>query len=97
LKALIDRTQAFWSGKYRLRLSDPLKETRKGFLLALGGSQGKQLFTGVTLVAKYFFDAVDAEFAGSLTYRNIETRQDIMRHAGLKNDIVHAVETILSI
>jgi arsenate reductase len=96
LKALIDRTQAFWSRKYRLRLSDPLKRARKGFLLALGGSQGKQLFTGVTLVAKYFFDAVNAEFAGSLTYRNIETRQDIMRHTGLTKDIVHAVETILS-
>jgi multimeric flavodoxin WrbA len=96
LKALIDRTQVFWSRKYRLQLPDPLQKPRKGFLLSLGGSQGKQLFTGVQLVAKYFFDAVDAQFVGSLTYRNIETRKDIMQHAELKNDIVRAVETILS-
>ncbi len=96
IKALIDRTQAFWSRKYRFKLSDPLKKTRKGFLLSLGGSRGKQLFDGVKLVAKYFFDAVDAEFCGSLMYRNIETRKDIMQNADIKNDIVQAVETMLS-
>jgi arsenate reductase len=96
LKALIDRTQAFWSRKYRLQRSDPLQKTRKGFLISLGGSRGKQLFDGVTLVAKYFFDAVDAEYSGKLTYRNIETRKDIMQHTALKIDIVHAVESILS-
>jgi len=96
LKALIDRTQAFWSRKYLLRRSDPPQKTRKGFLLSLGGSRGKQLFDGVILVAKYFFDAVDADYSGNLTYRNIETRKDIMQHAALKTDIVHAVETILS-
>jgi multimeric flavodoxin WrbA len=96
LKALIDRTQVFWSRKYRLQLPDPAQKPRQGFLLSLGGSQGKQLFTGILLVAKYFFDAVDAQFVGSLTYRNIETRKDIMRHAELKRDIAGAVETILS-
>jgi multimeric flavodoxin WrbA len=96
LKALIDRTQAFWSRKYRLKLSDPRQKQRKGFLLSLGGSRGKQLFDGVILTVKYFFDAVDAEYSGNLTYRNIETRKDIMQHAALKTDIVHAVETILS-
>jgi multimeric flavodoxin WrbA len=96
LKALIDRTQAFWSRKYRLRLADPKEHPRKGFLLSLGGSQGKQLFDGVVLVAKYFFDAADAEFCGSLTYRNIETRQDIMRLETVKSDIAKAVKSLLS-
>ena len=96
LKALIDRSQTLWSRKYRFRLSDPLKHTRKGFLLSLGGSQGKQLFDGVMLVAKYFFDAVDADFCGSLTYRNIETQKDISQHASVKNDIAHAAENLCS-
>ena len=96
LKALIDRTQAFWSRKYRLKLSDPMKEKRKGFLLSLGGSRGKQLFDGIILTAKYFFDAVDAEFSGSLTYRNIETRKDIEQHASVKDDINQAVKNMLS-
>ena len=96
LKALIDRSQALWSRKYRFQLSDPLKRTRKGFLLSLGGSRGKQLFDGVTLVAKYFFDAVDAGFSGSLTYRNIETQKDISQHASVNSDIASAVENLLS-
>jgi multimeric flavodoxin WrbA len=96
LKALIDRTQAFWSRKYRLNLSDPIKEKRKGFLLSLGGSRGKQLFDGIILTAKYFFDAVDADFFGSLTYRNIETRKDIMQHQTMKRDIQKAVKDLLS-
>jgi multimeric flavodoxin WrbA len=96
LKALIDRTQAFWSRKYRLRLSDPVNKLRKGYLLSLGGSRGKQLFDGIILTAKYFFDAVNAEFCGALTYRNIETRKDIMQHASVKDDISQAVKNILS-
>ena len=55
LKALIDRSQTFWSRKYRFKLSDPLKKTRKGCYLSMGGSSGKQLFEGVDLVARYFF------------------------------------------
>jgi arsenate reductase len=96
LKALIDRTQALWSRKYRFKLADPLKKTRKGFLLSLGGSRGKQLFDGVTLVSRYFFDAVDAKFSGSLTYRSIETRKDIAQAPTLAEDIHQAVEKIMA-
>lgn len=87
VKALIDRSQTLWSRKYRFKLSDPLKKTRKGCLLSMGGSGGRQLFDGVNLVAKYFFDAIDADFAGSLTYRNIETPGDMRSVPNLAEDI----------
>jgi arsenate reductase len=87
IKALIDRSQTLWSRKYRFRLSDPLKKTRKGCFLSMGGSSGRQLFTGVNLVAKFFFDAIDANFAGSLTYRNIETPADMRKVPHLSADI----------
>ena len=96
LKALIDRCQTLWSRKYRLKLSDPLKKSRRGFLLSLGGSRGKQLFDGVTLVTRYFFDAVNAEFSGSLTYRGIETRKDMTQVPTLREDIQQAVEKLMA-
>ena len=87
LKALIDRSQALWSRKYRFRLADPLKQTRKGCVLSMGGSSGRQLFDGVSLVARFFFDAIDADFSGSLYYRNIETPADIRGVSNLSEDI----------
>ena len=87
VKAPIDRSQTLWSRKYRFNLSDPLKKTRKGCFLSMGGSGGRQLFDGVNLVAKFFFDAIDANFAGSLTYRNIETPGDMRNVPNLSEDI----------
>ena len=90
LKSLIDRCQAFWARKYRLKLKDPLGSIRRGFLLAVGASGGKQLFDGVHLTAKYFFDAIDAQYAGHLTYRNIEARGAIKRRPGVLEDVERA-------
>ncbi|MBW1771242.1 MAG: NAD(P)H-dependent oxidoreductase [Deltaproteobacteria bacterium] len=80
LKALIDRSQALWSRKYVHKLVDPGRKWRRGFLLSLGATKGKNLFDGVTLTAKYFFDAVGASFDGSLTYRQIENAGEIAKH-----------------
>lgn len=91
LKGLIDRCQALWARKYMLKLHDPGHRVRRGFLMAVGASSGKQLFDGVHLTAKYFFDAVDARYAGSLTYRGIEGRGQIQQHANLEKDVERAV------
>lgn len=80
LKAPIDRSQALWSRRYSLKLTDPGMKWRRGFLLAVGATKGKNLFEGVELTAKYFFDAVGANFEGSLTYRHIEASGDIKSH-----------------
>ncbi|MBW1965561.1 MAG: NAD(P)H-dependent oxidoreductase [Deltaproteobacteria bacterium] len=80
MKALIDRSQALWARKYVHGLSDPGREWRRGFLLSLGATKGKNLFDGLSLTAKYFFDAVGAHFEGSLTYIQIEGPGEIKQH-----------------
>lgn len=92
LKSLIDRSQTLWSRKYVYKLRDPLAATRKGVLLSVGASKGRQLFDGVQLTAKYFFDAINADFCHALTYRGIEAKGAIRRQKGLDADIETAVE-----
>jgi arsenate reductase len=86
MKALIDRSQALWARRYVHKLVDPGRKWRRGFLLSLGATRGKNLFDGVKLTAKYFFDAVGANFEGSLTYRKIEAQGDVDRHATALSD-----------
>ncbi len=80
LKGFIDRCQTFWSRKYRLRLTDPGAATRSGLLLAVAASHGSQLFEGLQLTARYFFDAIAARDGGALTYRGIEHTGDMAHH-----------------
>jgi len=80
LKALIDRSQAVWARKYTHKLTDPGRNWRKGCLLAVGATRGKNLFEGTEMAAKYFFDAVGAHFEGTLGYRKIEHPGDIDHH-----------------
>lgn len=91
LKALIDRCQALWARKYMLKLSDPGHRVRRGYFLAVGASRGKQLFEGLHLTAKYFFDAIDAHNVGSLTYRGVEGRGEIIQQATMSQDVERAV------
>ncbi|MGW8301438.1 MAG: NAD(P)H-dependent oxidoreductase, partial [Desulfobacterales bacterium] len=95
LKALVDRCQLFWARKYKLKLADPAKKTKRGFLLAVGASKGKSLFEGLQLTAKYFFDAIDAGFEGSLTYREIEGPKDMARHPKVLADIEKAAADLI--
>ena len=95
LKALIDRCQALWARKYMLKLNDPGHRTRKGYLLAVGASSGKQLFDGFHLTAKYFYDAVAARYAGSLTFRGVEGRGDILKHPEMESEVNRAVSELM--
>ncbi|MFZ1200324.1 MAG: NAD(P)H-dependent oxidoreductase [Desulfobacterales bacterium] len=95
MKALIDRCQMFWARKYRLKLTDPARRYRRGFLLAAGATRGRNLFEGMKLTAQYFFDAVGAEFAGSLTYRGIEGPKDMQNHTTVRDDIRQAARNLV--
>jgi arsenate reductase (thioredoxin) len=91
LKALIDRSQTLWSRKYKLNIEDPGGKMRRGFLLSLGATKGKNLFEGVKLTAKYFFDAVAASDEGSLTYWRIEHPKDMEKHPTIHEEVRNAV------
>jgi multimeric flavodoxin WrbA len=95
LKAVVDRCQLFWARKYKLKLTDPAKKTKSGFLLSVGASKGKSLFEGLQLTAQYFFDAIDARFEGSLTYRNIEGPKDMAKHPTVLADVEKAASALI--
>ena len=94
-KVFIDRCQMFWGRKYKLKLRDPDGYSRQGFLLSVGASGGKRLFEGVELTAKYFFDAISADYVGSLTYRNVEDAGDILPRPELTEEIQDAARHLL--
>jgi len=94
-KALIDRSQTLWSRKYRLNIEDPRGKMRRGFLLSLGATKGKNLFEGVKLTAQYFFDAVAASYEGSLTYWRIENSGDMEKHPTMHEEVRDAVGRLL--
>jgi arsenate reductase len=96
LKAVVDRCQMFWARKYKLKLKDPGANMRRGFLLAVGATRGKNLFEGLNLTTQYFFDAIDAKFEDSLTYRGIEGPKDMARHPKVIEEVEQAVERLLA-
>jgi multimeric flavodoxin WrbA len=95
IKALIDRSQALWARRYALRLTDPGQKWRRGFMLAVGATKGKNLFEGLNLTAKYFFDALGASFDGSLTYKHIEGSGDIEKHPTALGDAKEKADALI--
>ena len=95
LKTLVDRCQTFWSLKYRLKLKDPLAGTRRGFLLSAGGSRGENLFDGLVLSTRYFFDALGASYSGDLLYRAVDQKGDMQRHPDVSADIQKAAAELV--
>ena len=96
LKGFIDRCQTLWSRKYRLHLTDPGAGSRAGLLLSVAASHGTQLFDGLHLTARYFFDAIAARDAGSLTYRDIEHTGDMARQADAPREVAHLASSVLA-
>jgi arsenate reductase len=95
LKALIDRCQTFWARKYRLRWRDPRRKIKRGYLLSVAATRGNNLFDAIHLTMQYFCDAIDAEYAGHLTYRGIEGPKDMARHEGVIEDIQRAAAGLM--
>jgi multimeric flavodoxin WrbA/protein-tyrosine-phosphatase len=95
LKALIDRCQTLWARKYKLKLTDPGRGVRKGFVLSVAATRGKNLFEGLNLTMQYFFDAIGASFEGSLTYRGIEGRGEMDQHPTVDEDVRQAAASLL--
>lgn len=94
MKLLIDRSQTLWARKYKLLLTDPGRPDRKGILLAVGATKGRNLFEGMILTAKYFFDAVGADFHGKLTYARIEDAGDMEKHETVRQDVKNEADRL---
>jgi len=80
-KSLIDRSQALWAKKYLVK--DPSMgkrgKRRKGFFISVGATKGQKIFEGAILTVKYFFDALNAEYAGELVYRGVDGKGEILK------------------
>ena len=82
-KLVIDRSQALWSRKYLAKEKAPDEKGdpgRKGFFIAVGATRGKRMFEGVRLTVRYFFDAIDVEYAGELFYWGVDEKGAIRSH-----------------
>jgi arsenate reductase (thioredoxin) len=95
LKALIDRCQTLWARKYKLGLKDPLSQRRRGLLLGVAATRGKQLFDGMELTVKYFFDGISAQYDGCIAYRAVEAKGDMADHPSYLNDMAKAAQRLL--
>lgn len=95
-KIFIDRCQMFWGRRYKMKLRDPDRFTRQGFLLSVAASAGKRLFEGTELTARYFFDAISADYYGSLTYKKVEDAGDIIVRPELGTEIEEAVSHLFA-
>jgi multimeric flavodoxin WrbA len=78
-KAFIDRTQAIWARRYRVKMDFPGPD-RQGILLATAATHGKLLFVGARLVARYFFDAINVSYAAEICVRGVDDKGDILQH-----------------
>ena len=81
-KAFVDRVQALWSRKYLLGKGvGGDQHDRKGYLVSVAATRGERIFEGAELTATYFFDAVDAEYSGSLLVRGMDKRGEVAKAA----------------
>ncbi|MEK6528146.1 MAG: flavodoxin family protein, partial [Nitrospirota bacterium] len=82
-KALIDRSQSLWARKYILKKKEDAVPGKKrlGFFISVGGTKGEHLFDGAIKTVKYFFDAINVEYAGELLFRQIGVKGEIEKHS----------------
>jgi len=82
VKLLIDRSQAMWSKRLLEKTPEQRRkyDSGKGYLICIGATKGKNLFVGVELTAKYFFDALDMTYEGGLLFDKIEAKGEIKKY-----------------
>lgn len=100
IKAFIDRCQALWARKHILNQAQaqpgsgpgsfehtPGKQIqREAFALLLGATGGKDLFSGQLKTIQYLLEPLGASLVGSLLFRQIEKKGDILRHPTALDD-----------
>lgn len=104
IKALIDRCQAFWarkhilnplpaapgSGEGRFQIGPRKQLQKEAFVLLLGATGGNDLFAGQLKTIRYFLEPLDASLTGSLLFRKIEKKGDILRRPTALDDAYRA-------
>jgi multimeric flavodoxin WrbA len=80
-KAMIDRCQALWVRKYRLK-QPPLgdRRERKGLFISVGGMKIANLFEPALATVKSLFKTLDIIYAGELLFSGIDEKGAIAQN-----------------
>ena len=88
-KLFIDRCQTLWSRKYILKQAISTHKNRRGYLVSVAAGNGKRVFEGARLTARYAFDAMDCTYAGELLVPGIDKRGIIATHQDIVQQAVN--------
>ncbi len=83
LKLAIDRCQAIWARKYRLKIP-PLGDNRprRGIYVGVGGRKGEHIFDGAIEVVRSLFFTLSVTYAGALTFAGVDEKGAILKVPG---------------
>lgn len=79
-KAMIDRCQALWVRKYRLKLPPLDERERKGLFISVGGRKTANLFEPALATVKSFFRVLDITYAGELLFGGVDEKGAITKN-----------------
>jgi multimeric flavodoxin WrbA len=98
VKRMIDRCQTLWARKYILKKTPVQEESprRKGWFISVAGSRGEKVFQGAALTVRYFFDALNVEYAGELTFRRIDSKGAIKKHPSALKEAFQAGQRLVT-
>lgn len=79
-KLMIDRCQPYWVRKYVIKNLD--LPQRMASVVCIGATKGEQLFLGINLTMKYFFDIFNVKFVpeSNLYLKNVETSKELYKY-----------------
>ncbi len=80
-KAMIDRCQALWAKKYKLKIP-PLGDgrERRGLFISVGGQSKANQFGPALATVKSLFISLDITYAGELVFSGIDEKGVISKH-----------------
>lgn len=93
-KIMIDRCQPYWVRKYVIKNLD--LPQRMASVVCIGATKGEQLFSGINLTMKYFFDIFNLVFntENNLYLRNVETTANLKKY---KKEIERCLHKIIEV
>jgi putative NADPH-quinone reductase len=86
LKSMIDRFQVFFMAKYLRKNPFIAKERimgRKGLFICISGMKIPEVFVGVKLTVRAFFDIIDCHYSDELLISDMDTIRDVAAHPDL--------------
>lgn len=86
-KALVDRCQCIWVRKYVLKQTiGNGRENRKGFFIAVGGSNNPEKFVGAQKTIRAFFATLDITYEKELLIAGVDEMGGILKHPSALDD-----------